>query len=271
MRSLPRSPERMSTRPGPPASVSLPSPPQTMSLPSPPSIVSSPWSPTMTSAPGVPVSTSLPAVPVIVGRSCKHVTVCWPAAPATVASSPAARRAATRVDEPRAIAFPIPPVTGLQTCPRDQAAVGAVAPGIHRQRRRAGGLLLLRRARGARRRGAGRGAGRECLRPAEQVPVLVGPPARRPPAAHGRVQRARRRRGGRDSPPRLARDGRAGSDVRAGGLQRRLEPRPCGGRRRPRPCPPPRCAALGGDTNFMPVLADVKVLPEHLAETRRRL
>jgi ATP adenylyltransferase len=26
-----------------------------------------------------------------------------------------------------------------------------------------------------------------------------------------------------------------------------------------------------GDTNFMPVLADVKVLPEHLAETRRRL
>ena len=27
----------------------------------------------------------------------------------------------------------------------------------------------------------------------------------------------------------------------------------------------------GGDTNFMPVLADVKVLPEHLAETRLRL
>ena len=27
----------------------------------------------------------------------------------------------------------------------------------------------------------------------------------------------------------------------------------------------------GGDTNFMPVLADVKVLPEHLLETRRRL
>jgi ATP adenylyltransferase len=27
----------------------------------------------------------------------------------------------------------------------------------------------------------------------------------------------------------------------------------------------------GGDTNFMPVLADVKVLPEHLAQTRRRL
>ena len=26
-----------------------------------------------------------------------------------------------------------------------------------------------------------------------------------------------------------------------------------------------------GDTNFMPVLADVKVLPEHLAETRQRL
>jgi ATP adenylyltransferase len=27
----------------------------------------------------------------------------------------------------------------------------------------------------------------------------------------------------------------------------------------------------GGDTNFMPVLADVKVIPEHLAETRARL
>jgi ATP adenylyltransferase len=27
----------------------------------------------------------------------------------------------------------------------------------------------------------------------------------------------------------------------------------------------------GGDTNFMPVLADTKVLPEHLYETRRRL
>jgi ATP adenylyltransferase len=26
-----------------------------------------------------------------------------------------------------------------------------------------------------------------------------------------------------------------------------------------------------GDTNFMPVLADVKVIPEHLLETRRRL
>jgi ATP adenylyltransferase len=26
-----------------------------------------------------------------------------------------------------------------------------------------------------------------------------------------------------------------------------------------------------GDTNFMPVLADVKVLPEHLAETREKL
>ncbi len=26
-----------------------------------------------------------------------------------------------------------------------------------------------------------------------------------------------------------------------------------------------------GDTNFMPVLADVKVMPEHLAETRRRV
>jgi ATP adenylyltransferase len=27
----------------------------------------------------------------------------------------------------------------------------------------------------------------------------------------------------------------------------------------------------GGDTNFMPVLADVRVMPEHLVETRRKL
>jgi ATP adenylyltransferase len=27
----------------------------------------------------------------------------------------------------------------------------------------------------------------------------------------------------------------------------------------------------GGDTNFMPVLADVRVIPEHLSETRRRV
>jgi ATP adenylyltransferase len=27
----------------------------------------------------------------------------------------------------------------------------------------------------------------------------------------------------------------------------------------------------GGDTNFMPVLADVRVIPEHLTETRRKL
>jgi ATP adenylyltransferase len=26
-----------------------------------------------------------------------------------------------------------------------------------------------------------------------------------------------------------------------------------------------------GDTNFMPVLADIKVIPEHLLETRRKL
>src|SRR5215212_6403662 len=215
MRSLPRSPERMSTRPGPPASVSLPSPPHTMSLPSPPSIVSSPWSPTITSAPGVPVSTSLPGVPVIVGRSCRQVTVCCPTAPATVASSPAARRTVTSVDEPRAIAYAIPPLTGLQTCPRDQTAVGAVAPRVHRQRRRARRLFLLRRARRPRRGGAGCGAGRRRLRPPEQVPLLVGPPARRAAAPHGRLQRARRCRGDRDPPARLARDRRVGRDLRA--------------------------------------------------------
>jgi ATP adenylyltransferase len=27
----------------------------------------------------------------------------------------------------------------------------------------------------------------------------------------------------------------------------------------------------GGDTNFMPVLADVRVMPEHLTDSRRKL
>ena len=33
----------------------------------------------------------------------------------------------------------------------------------------------------------------------------------------------------------------------------------------------PVTVQVNGDTNFMPVLADVKVLPEHLVETRRKL
>ena len=60
------------------------------------------------------------------------------------------------------------------------------------------------------------------------------------------------------------------TDVRAAGLQRRLEPRPHRRRRRGRPRPPPRRPALGGRYELMPVLADVKVLPQHLDETRAR-
>ena len=59
--------------------------------------------------------------------------------------------------------------------------------------------------------------------------------------------------------------------LRARRLQRRLEPR-CGRGRVDRRAPAPaRRPALGGDTNFMPVLADVKVLPEHLESTRLSL
>jgi hypothetical protein len=58
------------------------------------------------SLPGVPVSASLPAVPVIVGRSCRHMAVCSPAAPENVASTPAAKTAATTIHEPRAIVLP---------------------------------------------------------------------------------------------------------------------------------------------------------------------
>jgi ATP adenylyltransferase len=62
--------------------------------------------------------------------------------------------------------------------------------------------------------------------------------------------------------------GALAGDLHAAGLQPRLEPRPHRRRRRRRPRAPARRSAWAGDTNFMPVLADVKVLPEHLEETR---
>jgi hypothetical protein len=43
---------------------------------------------------------------VIVGRSCRHMAVCSPAAPENVASTPAAKTAATTIHEPRAIVLP---------------------------------------------------------------------------------------------------------------------------------------------------------------------
>ena len=68
-----------------------------------------------------------------------------------------------------------------------------------------------------------------------------------------------------------ARSPRAGRRVRAGRLQPRLEPRlrpAAGAVDHVHLHVVPRWA---GDTNFMPVLADVRVLPEHLVESRRRL
>ena len=63
----------------------------------------------------------------------------------------------------------------------------------------------------------------------------------------------------------------AAGDLRAGGLQPRLEPGPRRRRRDRRPRAPPRRPRWAGDTSFMPVLGDVKVLPEHLLATRDRL
>ena len=67
-------------------------------------------------------------------------------------------------------------------------------------------------------------------------------------------------------------DGRARRDLRAAGLQRSA------GTSAGSPAPASSttstctsCPRWAGDTNFMPVLADVKVLPEHLAETRAKL
>ncbi len=63
-------------------------------------------------------------------------------------------------------------------------------------------------------------------------------------------------------------DGRARAGLRAAGLQPRLEPRPVAGAGIADHVHLHVVPRWSGDTNFMPVLADVKVLPEHLIETR---
>ena len=93
-----------------------------------------------------------------------------------------------------------------------------------------------------------------------------------PVAARGRLRRADRRRGARDPPAGRRRARGAGGGVRrrtgfnlgwnlgrvaGAGIVDHVHLHVV-----------PRWA---GDTNFMPVLADVKVLPEHLLETRDKL
>ena len=92
------------------------------------------------------------------------------------------------------------------------------------------------------------------------------------PYAHlGELERARRRDRARDPSARAAGDRGAADDLPAGGLQSRLEPRPRRGRRHPDHVHLHVVPRWAGDTSFMPVLGDVKVMPEHLHATRERL
>src|SRR3954463_6033022 len=91
---------------------------------------------------------------------------------------------------------------------RDEAAVGAVAARVQRASRRAAGLRVLRRVRWGRPGTARRSPRGERLRVAEQVPLFVGPPARRLLSARRRFRRAYGRRGARGPPAPPARETR---------------------------------------------------------------
>ena len=164
------------------------------------------------------------------------------------------------------------PLQALAVASRRGAAVGALAARVRPDRGRDRRLHLLRRARRRRRGTPGRAPGRARVRAAEQVPVRVGAPARR-------AVPARRRTSVSSTTPRR---------WRCTGSARRASPR---WRRSTAPdgfnlgWNVGRIAGAGivdhghlhvvprwsGDTNFMPVLADVKVIPEHLDDSRRRL
>src|SRR5581483_9525094 len=126
------------------------------------------------------------------------------------------------------------------------AALGAVAARVRPARGRRRRVRLLPRGRPARgRAGARRSPRRACLRPPQQVPVLDRPPdGRAVPTRHG-VRHALGGGGRRAARSRGGGDRRAAGRLRAGGLQRRLEPRSRRGRRDRRPCAHPCRAALG--------------------------
>jgi hypothetical protein len=152
----------------------------------------------------------------------------------------------------------------------DQAALGAVAARVRPAGRRVAGLCLLCGSLGD------IPTDQPLLVRRGDVGLVIVTSSRTPRASpRGPCTPSRRSRG---SPPKrpqrstALRRGRGSTrrSVQAGRLQPRLEPRSRGRGRHRRPRPSPR-RPLVGDTNFMPVLADVKVLPEHLLATRDRL
>ena len=113
---------------------------------------------------------------------------------------------------------------------------------------------------------------RACGRGDEQVPVLVRPRARRSAPAPGRLRaavtptrcwrcirspRARSKRSARSTAPHGFNLGWNLGRVAGAGIEDHVHLHVV-----------PR---WNGDTSFMPVLGDVKVLPEHLLESARRL
>ena len=130
--------------------------------------------------------------------------------------------------------------------PRDQAALGPVAPRIRPVGGRAARLRLLPRA-GRRRRGDARRPPRRAgVRAPEPLPLFVRALHGRAVPPRRRVRRAHRRRGARDPPPRGAGHRSARRALQAGRPQPRLEPRPRRRRGRGRPRAPARRPALGG-------------------------
>ena len=152
-----------------------------------------------------------------------------------------------------------------------EAALGTLAAGVHPGRRPAGGLRLLPRLRARGRAGARRAPRRARLRAPEPLPVRLRAPDGGAVPARGRLRRRSGRRGAGDPPAHGA-----GPDVLGRSWARRASTSAGTSAGSQAPASSTTCTSTSsragpGDTNFMPVLADVKVMPEALEATRRKL
>jgi diadenosine tetraphosphate (Ap4A) HIT family hydrolase len=117
-------------------------------------------------------------------------------------------------------------------------------------------MRLLHRARGGRRRAPRRRAARARVRALEPLPLLVRPPDAEALGVHTLATESLAALRGTFRPDGFNLGWNLGRVAGAGIVDHvhlHVVPR------------------WSGDTNFMPVLADVKVMPEHLADTRRKL